>query len=82
MRVAEADARLPERERLGMDQIALLFAVDRDVLDGWWNVYRKGGVGALRDCTEGRRGRPRAGADASGKAKGGMPARGAGTGAG
>lgn len=82
MRVAEADARLPERERLGMDQIALLFAVDRDVLDSWWNVYRKGGVGALRDYMEGRRGRQKAGADASGKAKGGMPARGASTGAG
>lgn len=82
MRILEMDAGLPERERLGMDQIASMFAVGREVLDGWWNVYRKGGVDALRDYMEGRRGRPKAGANAPGKAKGGMPARGASTGAG
>ena len=82
MRILELDAGLPERERLGMDQIASLFAVGRDVLDEWWSAYQEGGVDALRNYAEWRRGRPRAAADAPGRAEGGRPARGAQGGAG
>lgn len=77
MRILELDMNLPERERLGMDQIASLFAVGRDVLDEWWSAYQEGGVDALRNYIEEGGGRPGAGANAPGKAKGGMPTRGA-----
>lgn len=82
VRLAELDARLPERRRLGMDQIAWLLGIDKDQLDSWWRAYQGGGVDALRSRVEEGRRRPDAGAGAPGDEEDGPPARGARSGAG
>lgn len=76
VRLAWLDSHLPERKRMGMDQIAHLLGVGRDALDGWWSAYQEGGVEALRGRVEGSGGRPGGGAGSKPGEKAAGPAAG------